>query len=334
MERAAAGDWPVLVPGGRAEGLLTELLSDAARARLDWYEVAFGYVPEAVEVESDGAIPALVYREVGGGGSGEPWDLAAWIKRHGARTRLAAEEVMRAHGRVSPEALQARRPMIHARAHGMLMAQADRRPVTVGGPPPGRIEVARVDYPYEGFLRVEEWVLDHPHFDGSRSGQIHRTLTHVTNAATVLPYDPVRDRVLMVEQIRLGALAKGEAAPWMLEPIAGLIDAGETAASTALREAREEAGLELGPEALHPVATYYPSPGGLAQIVYSFVALADLPEGTGGLHGLDHEAEDIRSHLVDLDHALSMIATGEAANAPLILSLQWIALNRERLKAD
>ncbi|MEM8754340.1 MAG: hypothetical protein AAGF90_15290, partial [Pseudomonadota bacterium] len=75
VARAAAGDWPVLVSGGSAEGALTADLDDEARARLDWYETAFGYVPEAVRV---GDAAALVYREAeGGGGAGEPWNLAA-----------------------------------------------------------------------------------------------------------------------------------------------------------------------------------------------------------------------------------------------------------------
>ncbi|TFL18513.1 NUDIX domain-containing protein [Jannaschia formosa] len=333
VERAADGDWPVLVPGGVAEGLLTGPLGREARARLDWYETAFGYRAEAVEVETaEGAAAAEVYR-AGTSGSGEGWSLDPWIARHGARTALAAEEAMRARGRKSPEEVQALRPVMHARAHGILMGHAWHRPVTVGGKPPGPVEVLDVGYPYEGFHRVEEWHLDHPRFDGTRSGPIRRALSHVTNAATVLPWDPVRDRVLMVEQIRIGALAKHDPHPWMLEPVAGLIDAGDTAEATALRELQEEAGLEVAAEALHHVATYYPSPGGLAQIICSFVAVADLPDGAGGLHGLDHEAEDIRAHLVPFGDALAMIDSTEAANAPLILSLQWIALHRERLKA-
>lgn len=335
VERAAAGDWPVLVPGGTATGYLTATLDEAARARLDWYEVAFGYVPEAVTVEGpEGRVAALVYREAGGpGGSGEPWTLTDWVARHGARTRLAAAEVMRGLGQVTGEQIARRRGVIQARAQGIASARNHRRPTTVGCDGEAvSVEVARVNYVYEGFHRVEEWQIDHPRFDGTRSGFLDRAISHVTDAATVLPYDPVRDRVLVVEQIRVGALAKGDPLPWMLEPVAGLIDAGETADAAAVRETREEAGVNVTPQDLHFVGRYYPSPGGLAQILYSYVAVCDLPDGAGGLHGLVEESEDIRAHLLPLDDLLAMIPTGEAVNAPLIISAQWLALNRDRLR--
>ncbi len=341
VERAAAGDWPVLVSrGAGAAGLLTDTLDDEAMARLDWYETAFGYAPERLDVTENaaggdaGPVAALAYREVGGpGGAGVPWDILTWTATHGMRTLLAADEVLRARGRVSPADIVTRRGVVQARAQGIVTARAYSRPVTVGdGMGAETVRVASVDYPYEGFHRVEEWRIDHPRFDGSRSGEITRAISHVTDAATVLPYDPVRDRVLVVEQIRAGALAKGDPRPWLIEPVAGLIDAGETPEGTALRELEEEAGLKITPEALHFVGRYYPSPGGLAQVLHSYVAVCDLPDEVAGLHGLAEEDEDIRGHLVPLADLMAMIPSGEAANAPLILSAQWIALNRARLR--
>ncbi|MEM7491638.1 MAG: NUDIX domain-containing protein [Pseudomonadota bacterium] len=333
VQRAAAGDWPVLVSGGSAEGALTADLDDEARARLDWYETAFGYVPEAVRV---GDAAALVYREAeGGGGAGEPWDLAAWIEAHGARTLLAAQEVMRARGRVPPAELAGRRGYVQARAHSIVRARDFRRPVTVGQDfEAAQIDVHDVAYPYEGFHRVEEWRFDHPRFDGTRTEKVARAISHVTDAATILPYDPVRDRALVVEQVRAGALAKGDPLPWLLEPVAGLIDAGEDVETAALRELREEAGLSVAPDALRFVARYYPSPGGLAQVLHSYVALCDLPDDAAGLGGLDEEGEDIRAHLVDLPDLIAMVASGEAANAPLIVSAQWLALHADALRLE
>ncbi|SFI35102.1 NUDIX domain-containing protein [Jannaschia pohangensis] len=335
VERAAAGDWPVLVPGTGAGGQLTDTLGSEAKARLDWYETAFGYVPEAVTVTGpDGPVAALVYREAeGGGGAGLPWDLATWQATHGARTRLAAAEVMRARGKVTPAQIAARRGVIQARAHAIASNRTYRRPITQGTDTGAdAVRVSRVDYPYEGFHRVEEWHLDHPRFDGGRSGTIQRAISHVVDAATVLPYDPVRDRVLVVDQIRVGALAKGDPLPWMIEPVAGLIDAGETPEQSALRELEEEAGLKIDAQALVFVARYYPSPGGLAQVLHSFVALCDLPDDAVGLHGVADEDEDIRVRLMPLDDLVAMVATGEAANAPLIVSAQWLALHRATLR--
>lgn len=335
VERSAGGDWPVLVEGGRCDGLLTEDLGSDAKARLDWYETAFGYVPDAVEVRgADGPVTALVFRASGAvGGAGEAWSLSEWTAVHGPRTRLAAAEVMRGRGRVSVDAIAARRGVIHARAQGIVAARGTRRPSTVGGGAEAAdVRVHQVDYPYEGFHRVEEWHLDHPRFDGTRSDRMQRAISHVTDAATVLPWDPARDRVLLVEQIRVGALAKGDPLPWMLEPVAGLIDAGETPETTALREMEEEAALRLSPEALHFVGRYYPSPGGLAQVIHSYVALCDLPDGAEGLHGLDEEHEDIRAHVVPRGVLAGMVESGEAANAPLILSSLWLSVHAARLR--
>lgn len=337
VERASAGDWPVLVSGGAADGVVTEPLDAEAVARLDWYEVAFGYGVEAVEVQTaDGPVTAQVYREeLGDGGSGQGWDLDAWIAEHGERTLIASAEVLRARGRLTPAEVMARRKIIHARAHGVVMGRGTTRPITVGGAlDAGDVTVREVRHPYDGFHRVEEWVLDHGRFNGGTIGPIDRAISHVTDAATVLPYDPVRNRVLVVEQIRVGALAKNDPRPWMIEPVAGLIDAGETPVSTVLREAEEEAGLTVTEEALRFVARYYPSPGGLAQVVHSYVGLCDLPDDAVGLHGLEDEAEDILAHLIQLDDLMAMIETGEAANAPLILSAQWLALNRTRLRLN
>ncbi|SDZ32734.1 nudix-type nucleoside diphosphatase, YffH/AdpP family [Jannaschia faecimaris] len=335
VERAAAGDWPVLVPGGTAKGYLTAPLSPKAKARLDWYEVAFGYAPEAVTVDGpEGPVAALVYREAGGsGGSGEDWSLTDWVAKHGARTRIAAAEVLRGLGKVTPQEIAARRGFIQSRAQGIATALDTHRPTTLGCTTRAdAVDVKRVDYVYEGFHRVEEWFIDHPRFDGGQSGTVKRAISHVSDASTVLPYDPRRDRVLLVEQIRVGALAKGDPLPWMLEPVAGLIDAGETPESAAIRETWEEAGLKVAPKDLHFVGRYYPSPGGLAQILHSFVAICDLPDGADGLHGVLTEDEDIRAHLLSLDDLLAMVPSGEAANAPLIVSAQWLALHRDRLR--
>lgn len=335
MQRAAAGDWPVLVPGGRAVGYLTAPLGPEMRARLDWYELAFGLAPETVTVTGpEGPTTALVYREVDGpGGSGDAWSLTDWVADHGPRTFDAAKEIMRGLGRTTGGEITARCGVIQARAQGRVRAAASRRPETVGGGlDPQDIAVADIAHPYDGFQSVEEWTLDHPRFDGERSGPLHRVITQGTDAATVLPYDPVRDRVLLIEQLRIGALAHDDPQPWMLEPVAGLIDAGETPEAAAIRETREEAGLTVTQDALHPVARYYPSPGGLAQILHSYVALCDLPGEGAGLHGLADEAEDIRSHRVAFADLMAMVDSGEAANAPLILSAQWLALNRDRLR--
>jgi len=56
-------------------------------------------------------------------------------------------------------------------------------------------------------------------------------------------------------------------------------------------------------------------------------------ESSGGLYGLEHEHEDIRAHVVSADEAIAMISDGRINNAAAIIAIQWLQLNRPRLRA-
>jgi nudix-type nucleoside diphosphatase (YffH/AdpP family) len=183
---------------------------------------------------------------------------------------------------------------------------------------------------YANFFALEEYDLTYRRFDGSRSPVINRAVFVSGDAVTVLPFDPVRDCVLLIEQFRAGPMGRGDPQPWLLEAIAGRIDAGETPEQAARREAVEEAGLNLG--ALEFVAGYYPSPGAKSEYIYSYVALTDLPDGIEGVFGVEGEAEDIRGHLIGFEALMSLIASGEVNNAPLMLTAFWLQRERVRLR--
>ena len=191
--------------------------------------------------------------------------------------------------------------------------------------------IARERQPYARFFAVEEYDLRFRRFDGSLSDSVNRAAFVMGDAVTVLPYDPVRDRVLLVEQFRAGPFVRGDAECWSLEAIAGRIDPGEAPEDAARREAVEEAGLSLG--ALERVASYYPTPGAVTEYIYSYVALVDLPEGAAGVFGVEGEAEDIRGHLVGFDRLMALVASGEVNNAPLVMTALWLQRERGRLRA-
>ncbi len=85
----------------------------------------------------------------------------------------------------------------------------------------------------------------HRRFDGAQSGEKTWEVWRRGRAAAVLPYDPVADVVVLIEQFRLPALVAG-LDPVLVELPAGLCDDGETPETTARRETREEMGLEVG----------------------------------------------------------------------------------------
>lgn len=205
-------------------------------------------------------------------------------------------------------------------------ASLRRRPVA------GDVTIASRSQPHEGFFAVEEQELRHRRFDGGLSVPLHRTAFISGDVVTVLPYDPARDRVLLVEQFRFAPHVRGDANPWKLEAIAGRIDAGEAPEQAARREAREEAGLVL--DALVPIGEYYPSPGAFVEYIYSYLAVVDLPDSAAGQFGLVDEAEDIRAHLVSFEHLLQLCQSGEVDNAPLILSALWLSGRRGALRGQ
>ncbi|TXH94754.1 MAG: NUDIX domain-containing protein [Pseudorhodobacter sp.] len=198
---------------------------------------------------------------------------------------------------------------------------------------PGDVQVDSRSQPYAAFFAVEEQGLRFRRFDGTMSGRVQRAAFVSGDAVTVLPYDPLRDRVLLVEQFRFGPHVRGDTNPWQLEAIAGRIDAGETPEDAARREAQEEAGLDLQ-GALLPIAGYYPSPGAFAEYLYSYLALVDLPDSAAGHFGLAAEAEDIRAHLVGFDDLMALCQTGEIDNAPLLLSVLWLSGQRAALRGQ
>ncbi|MFN4128923.1 MAG: NUDIX domain-containing protein [Paracoccaceae bacterium] len=317
--------------GGKVEGAMLEASAPEPTARLAFYAKAIGLGAHAVTMTSAAATGrGIAYALRAAKAEGEAWDAALWLAGHAALAVETAVEVMAAYGQTPPGRVQARLGSIMVRAASRLRARAEPAPHSLRRAPADITVLARRQ-PYAHFFAVEEYDLSFRRFDGTMSPVVTRAAFISTDAVTVLPYDPVRDRVLLVEQVRVGPFARGDLNPWHLEPIAGRIDPGESAEDAARREAVEESGLTLG--ALLPVARYYPSPGAKTEFLYSYVALTDLPDGTAGVFGVEHEAENIRGHLLGFDQAMALIASGEVCTAPLVLTLLWLQRERNRLRA-
>lgn len=333
---AEGQDFPTLLPfaSAAAEGIVVEGISPEDRARLDFYEGGFAYAPIEMQVEvGAGHLPALVYfSEPGRWGAGEDWHFGDWQSGLGETAAAAADDVMALYGTKPAAAVAARRFAMLVRGASRIRAGADPSPAMLRrAAVPGDVDVAARREPYANFFAVEEYDLSFRRFDGGKSPVVNRAVFVGGDAVTVLPYDPVRDRVHLIEQFRPGPFARGDRQPWLLEAVAGRIDPGETADQAARREAVEEAGLHLLD--LHPVAGYYPSPAAKTEFLYSFVAIADLPDEACTMGGMDVEAEDIRGHVIDFTAMMALVASGEIANAPLILTALWLQRERPRLRA-
>jgi ADP-ribose pyrophosphatase len=190
------------------------------------------------------------------------------------------------------------------------------------------VDILSRDVAFQGYFRVDRYRLKFRRFDGGMSRVITRELFERGHAAAVLPYDPARDAVVLLEQFRIGALGS-PGRPWCLEPVAGVIDEGESGEAVARREALEEAGLEVR-RVIH-MHDYLSSPGGCSERVTLFLGRVDSRKA-GGVHGLAHEAEDIRSLVLDFHEASAELNRRPIATASLVIAMQWLALNRDAVR--
>ena len=331
---AEGQNFPLILkaPGEMVDGLLVKA-TGTEQKRLDFYELGFGYALRPMTVETDtGPEEALIYfPDPDYWKPGAMWSLANWQRDHGALTRDAAIEYMRLMPGLTPARAAVAFPQVRMRASSRLRAASHPSPSALAPHmEAGKIELLQTSQPYTDFFAVREDLMSFPRFDGTMSPPVKRATFMGGDAVTVLPYDPARDEVLVVRQFRHGAFVRGDVNPWCLEPVAGRIDPGETASQTALRELREEAGLTA--RDLHLIARYYPSPGAYSEFLISFVAIAPLDGRDLGIGGLSSEAEDIMAHTMPFSQLMSLIESGAANTGPLIVSAQWLAVNREHLR--
>lgn len=190
------------------------------------------------------------------------------------------------------------------------------------------VEIIRKELCFHGFFRMERYTLRHRLFNGCWSQPIVREMLERGHAAAVLPYDPVRDQVVLIEQFRVGAMSVS-AGPWLLEIVAGIIEENEAAEAVVRREAVEEAGCDILD--LVPLYDYLVSPGGTSERIALFCGKVDSVH-MDGIYGKLDEGEDIKVHVITVDGALALLGSGKIISASAIIALQWLALNRESLR--
>ncbi|MBP9722109.1 MAG: NUDIX domain-containing protein [Gammaproteobacteria bacterium] len=178
---------------------------------------------------------------------------------------------------------------------------------------------------YQGFNQLLEFKFKFSKFDGTMSGEIARELFYRNHCVGLMPYDPIRQEIILIEQCRIGPLINNDH-PWTLEIIAGIVDEDENKDSTIIRESLEEANCEI--QKLIPIYQYYMTPGCSNETMKLYCGLIDTSrKTTGEICGLPEEAEDIKVHVIRLKDAFDMLDTDKINNASTIIALQWLKLN-------
>ena len=192
------------------------------------------------------------------------------------------------------------------------------------------VEIIARETLYRGFFSLDLYRFRHRLFNGEMSGEVRREIFERGHAAVLLPFDPVRDEVVLVEQIRIAAYDTSDS-PWLLELVAGMIEEGETVEEVARREAVEEAGLVVG--RAKKFMSYLASPGGTSERLSLLVGEVDATTAQG-IHGLADENEDIRVHVVSREQAYQWVEEGKIDNAASVIALQWLQLHYLELRNE
>lgn len=177
---------------------------------------------------------------------------------------------------------------------------------------------------YDGFFKIDRYSVQHKLFDGGETEVFHRELFERGEASAVLLYDPLLDAVVITEQYRIGASFTDQS-PWLLEVVAGTLEAGEQPEEVARREVKEETGGDITD--LIPITSYWSSPGGTSEKIHLFCAVVDSTQ-FDGIHGLESEHEDILVRVIPFKEAYDFIASGDINNGATIIALQWLKLNK------
>ncbi|MEF4659035.1 ADP-ribose diphosphatase [Escherichia coli] len=207
------------------------------------------------------------------------------------------------------------------------MLKPDNLPVTFGK---NDVEIIARETLYRGFFSLDLYRFRHRLFNGQMSHEVRREIFERGHAAVLLPFDPVGDEVVLIEQIRIAAYDTSET-PWLLEMVAGMIEEGESVEDVARREAIEEAGLIV--KRTKPVLSFLASPGGTSERSSIMVGEVDATTASG-IHGLADENEDIRVHVVSREQAYQWVEEGKIDNAASVIALQWLQLHHQALKNE
>lgn len=182
---------------------------------------------------------------------------------------------------------------------------------------------------HDGFCHIELYEMQHRLFNGEWTPLYTRELMIKPPVAAALPYDPQCDKVVLIEQLRVGALGQN-VTPWLLEIVAGIMDKAHTENHEELirREMREEAGLDI--ENLLPICDYLVTPGCSTEKVKLFCAKVDSTKAPK-FCGLRSEHEDVKIHVLSTQEAFTLVRFGQINNAATIIALQWLELNLENV---
>ena len=333
---AKEGPFPVMIPepNSEAHGLVLKNLREPDIERLNYYELGFDYVLATTSVETNtGQIGVSAYFcNRSDMATTKLWSFDDWLSDHSEIQYLAAREFLDFFGTKFGDTAQVMYNSILKRAEVFVSESSTPSSALESGPDLNtNIQIEDLKREYLGFFALNQVDLKYPFFDNSTSGVKSRTILMGSEASLILPYDPILDKVLLVEQFRIGPFCRGDKAPWVYEPVAGMIEFGEKPEDAAKREVFEEAGIQV--TKLVKINSGYPNPGEATTYFYNYIGIVDLSDYSPGIYGVRDEGEDIRTHVIDFNEVLNWSISNKLRVLPLNTMVLWLALNKLKLSS-
>jgi nudix-type nucleoside diphosphatase (YffH/AdpP family) len=189
-----------------------------------------------------------------------------------------------------------------------------------------KTEVHGISRKFDGVFKINEIDVSHQARDGTMRRE-RRLVFERGDAIAVLLYDAHTDEVIIVEQFRAPVLvARRRDEPhatdgWIVEALAGMIDAGETPEQAAIRETLEESGYKIGDPIL--IGTFFSSPGGTSERIFLYFAEVRAIDRVGEGGGIAGE-EDIALIRLSADDLFRQLECDQIQDAKLAIAAYWL----------
>ncbi len=185
-----------------------------------------------------------------------------------------------------------------------------------------RVRVHSVEVLSDDWYVLKKTTFDFERNDGTWQRQSRETYDR-GNGATILLYNRRKRTVILTRQFRYPAFVNGHRS-LLIETPAGLLD--ERSPEEAIRkETSEETGYVI--HDVKKVFEAFMSPGSVTEKLYFFVAEYDSAERQQHGGGVVEDGEDIETIELELEDAISRIASGEIRDGKTIMLLQYAKLH-------
>ena len=175
---------------------------------------------------------------------------------------------------------------------------------------------------YSGFFKLNKYEFIHQKHDGEWTNKVEREVFSGSHVSGLLPYDPVRKEIILIQQFRVPILSRYDD-NFLYEIVAGMIDDSESAKNTAERECLEETGCKVNK--IIPIQGYFPDAGSSESYYHLFLGEVNGFDGER-IMGLESENEDILVKSFKVDHVRKMLKNNQIANGLTLTALQWFFL--------